>query len=378
MLLKNKEIAIIGAGPAGLTLAKLLQQEGADVKVYERDQDSQTRIWGGTLDLHKGSGQDAMKKAGLLESYYAKAIPMGRTIADEKGKVLFIKNQIPESYHDNPEINRNNLRQLLLDSLISNTVIWDRKFTNLEKTDEKWLLHFENNIIASADLVIGANGGMSKARKYITDAEVEYTGTFIIQGEVFQPEIQCPGFFQLCNNNNILMAANHGINVIANPNNNGALTYNITFRKSEEWIHENKLDFKHTESIATFLSDMLADWGECYHQLFRSTSFFVGLPTRKISVEDPWKINRPLPITLIGDAAHVMPPFAGQGANTALLDALILSENLTNGRFGTIEDAINDYEQQMRVYISEAQLETSKNEIAMHQPGFSFQKRFSN
>lgn len=377
MLLKNKEIAIIGAGPAGLTLAKLLQQEGADVKVYERDQDSQTRIWGGTLDLHKGSGQDAMKKAGLLESYYAKAIPMGRTIADEKGKVLFIKNQTPESYHDNPEINRNNLRQLLLDSLISNTVIWDRKFTNLEKTDEKWILHFENNIIATADFVIGANGGMSKARKYITDAEVEYTGTFIIQGEVFQPEIQCPDFFQLCDNN-ILMAANHGINVIANPNNNGALTYNVTFRKPEEWIHENKLDFKHTESMATFLSDMLADWGECFHQLFRSTSFFVGLPTRKISVEDPWENNRPLPVTLIGDAAHVMPPFAGQGANTALLDALILSENLTNGTFGTIEDAINDYEQQMRVYISEAQLETSKNEIAMHQPGFSFQKRFSN
>lgn len=377
MLLKDKEIAIIGAGPAGLTLAKLLQQEGADVKVYERDQDSQTRILGGTLDLHKGSGQDAMKKAGLLESYYAKAIPMGRTIANEKGKVLFIKNQTPESHYDNPEINRNNLRQLLLDSLTPNTVIWNRKFTNLEKADEKWILHFENNIIATADLVIGANGGMSKARKFITDAEVEYTGTFIIQGEVFQPEIQCPDFFQLCDSN-ILMAANHGINVIANPNNNGALTYNVTFRKPEEWIHENKLDFKNTESMATFLSDILADWDKCYHQLFRSTSFFVGLPTRKISVEDPWKSNRPLPITLIGDAAHVMPPFAGQGANTALLDALILSENLTNGTFGTIEDAINDYEQQMRVYISDAQLETSKNEIAMHQPGFSFQKRFSN
>lgn len=377
MLLKNKTIAIIGAGPAGLTLAKLLQQEGADVKVYERDQDSQTRIWGGTLDLHKGSGQDAMKKAGLLENYYAKAIPMGRTIADEKGKVLFIKNQTPESHYDNPEINRNDLRQLLLDSLAPNTVIWDRKFTDLEKTDEKWILHFENNTIASADLVIGANGGMSRARKYITNAEVEYTGTFIIQGEVFQPERQCPDFFQLCDNN-ILMTANQGINVIANPNNNGALTYNVTFRKSEEWINENKLDFQNTESITTFLSDMLADWGECYHQLFRSTSFFVGLPTRKISVENPWKNNRPLPITLIGDAAHVMPPFAGQGANTALLDALILSENLTNGTFGTIEDAINDYEQQMKVYVSEAQLETNKNEIAMHQPGFSFQKRFSN
>ena len=48
----------------------------------------------------------------------------------------------------------------------------------------------------------------------------------------------------------------------------------------------------------------------------------------KISVEKKWQNNRPLPITLIGDAAHLMPPFAGQGANIGLLDALILSENL--------------------------------------------------
>lgn len=67
MLLRNKKIAIIGAGPVGLTMAKLLQQEGIIVSVYERDKDSQTRITGGPLDLHKDSGQNAMKKAGLLE-----------------------------------------------------------------------------------------------------------------------------------------------------------------------------------------------------------------------------------------------------------------------------------------------------------------------
>ena len=71
MLLKNKKIAIIGAGPAGLTIAKLLQQKGVNVTVYERDKDAKIRIWGGTLDLHKDSGQDAMKSAGLLEDYYA-------------------------------------------------------------------------------------------------------------------------------------------------------------------------------------------------------------------------------------------------------------------------------------------------------------------
>lgn len=375
MLLKNKKVAIIGAGPAGLTIAKLLQQEGINITVYERDKDSKTRIWGGTLDLHKGSGQDAMKKTGLLENYYAKAISMGRTVVDRHGKVLFTKKPTSENQYDSPEINRNDLRQLLIDRLATDTVIWDRKFTKLEEENGKWLLHFENEMNATADLVIGANGGMSKARKYVTDAEVEYTGTFIIQGEVFQPEINCPAFFQLCDNN-ILMTSNHGINLVANPNNKGALTYNVTFRKPEEWLHENGLNFKNTENITEFLSNMLADWDECYKELFRSTSFFAGLPTRKISVDKPWKNDRPLPITLIGDAAHIMPPFAGQGANTGLLDALILSENLTNGKFETVENAINNYEQQMFVYAGKAQLETSKNEIAMHQPDFSFQKRF--
>ncbi|MEO8405604.1 MAG: NAD(P)/FAD-dependent oxidoreductase [Chitinophagaceae bacterium] len=377
MLLKNKKVAIIGAGPVGLTLATLLQQNGIDVTVYERDKDAQTRIWGGTLDLHKSSGQEAMKKAGMLERYYAMARPMGRTVADEHGNVLFKKNSVPEEQYDNPEINRNDLRQLLLDSLTSNTIVWDRKFTGLEEHNGKWLLHFENEMNATADFIIGANGGMSSVRKYVADTEVEYTGTFIIQGEVFQPEIKCTEFFQLCDNN-ILMTAGKGINLVANPNNNGALTYNVTFRKSEEWVHENGLDFQNTDSIVEFLSEMFSHWHEWYKQLFRATSFFVGLPTRKIPLDKPWKNNRPLPITLIGDAAHVMPPFAGKGVNTGLMDALILSDNMVNGKFETIEAAINDYEQQMVVYVKEAQVETSRNEIAMHQPNFSFQKRFSN
>ncbi len=76
MLLHHKKIAIIGAGPVGLTMARLLQQKGVSVTVYERDINAQARIWGGTLDLHKGSGQDALKAAGLLEDYFAAAIPM--------------------------------------------------------------------------------------------------------------------------------------------------------------------------------------------------------------------------------------------------------------------------------------------------------------
>lgn len=110
-LLTNKKVAIIGAGPVGLTMAKLLQQNGIDVTVYERDTNPEARIWGGTRDLHKGTGLDAMEKAGLLENYFRLTIPMGRRIVDEQGNVLGSKNPAI----DNPEINRNNLRKMFLE-----------------------------------------------------------------------------------------------------------------------------------------------------------------------------------------------------------------------------------------------------------------------
>lgn len=160
-------------------------------------------------------------------------------------------------------------------------MVYDRKFTGLEAHHGKWLLHFKNYPDATADFVIGANGGLSTARNQVTDTEVENTGIVIIQGEVSKPETKWADFSQLCDGN-ILLIAYKGNQLVANPSNNGVLTYNVIFGKPEEWVHDAELNFQNTDGVISYLFDRFSQWAEPYKQLFRTTSAFWGLPTRKM------------------------------------------------------------------------------------------------
>src|ERR1700691_6784963 len=86
----GKKIAIVGGGPGGLTLARLLQQSSAQVSVYERDQSRSARVQGSALDLHESSGLAALEAAGLTDAFWANHRPdLDRLrLTDAKGKVL--------------------------------------------------------------------------------------------------------------------------------------------------------------------------------------------------------------------------------------------------------------------------------------------------
>jgi 2-polyprenyl-6-methoxyphenol hydroxylase-like FAD-dependent oxidoreductase len=74
-------------------------------------------------------------------------------------------------------------------------------------------------------------------------------------------------------------------------------------------------------------------------------------------------------LSLLGDAAHLMPPYAGEGVNMAMLDALELSNCLTSAQFADVQAAISHYEQQMRQRASAVAQETMEQTAVLHAPG---------
>jgi 2-polyprenyl-6-methoxyphenol hydroxylase-like FAD-dependent oxidoreductase len=111
-------VAIVGGGPGGLTLARILQRNGINSRVFEREVTVGERSQGGTLDLHQESGLKAMKDAGLMGEFMAHARFEGDSakIQDKTGKVHFEDSpddvKSVDDPHARPEIDRyvHNLR----------------------------------------------------------------------------------------------------------------------------------------------------------------------------------------------------------------------------------------------------------------------------
>lgn len=195
----HHSIGIIGGGMGGLTLARLLQQKNVSVTVYERDTNANARLQGAPLDLHAESGMAAIDKTGLIEPFKAHFMPQAdrKKIMNEAATVFFSdhNNKPAENFGDNafrPEIDRGDLRKILLESLKPTTVHWDSQFIRMQPQGKGWQLEFKNDTTAYADLVIAADGANSKIRPYLTDIHAFYTGIFMLEGNIPNASQQAP------------------------------------------------------------------------------------------------------------------------------------------------------------------------------------------
>jgi 2-polyprenyl-6-methoxyphenol hydroxylase-like FAD-dependent oxidoreductase len=182
----GKKIAILGGGPGGLTLARLLQQSGAQVMVFERDHSRNARVQGSALDLHEGSGLAALVAAGLMDAFWANHRPdLDRLrLTDARGTVLHDHARRMSGAGKRPEIERDPLRDLLLNSLRPETVQWDCKLESAETQDEQVLLRFAGEKTALADIAIGSDGANSRLRELVTPIRPEYVGVSLVEGLV--------------------------------------------------------------------------------------------------------------------------------------------------------------------------------------------------
>jgi len=371
MLLENKQVAIIGGGPGGLTLARLLQLQNVNVKVYERDLNKDARVQGSPLDLHDGSGLAAIHKAHLFEEFKSNFLPGAdkTLILNEKAQVFYSDHEtnLHEDFGNEyfrPEIDRGALRKILLDSLQPETVIWNSHFVSMEAQNEGWLLYFKDGNSVYADIVIASDGANSKIRPYITKIKAFYTGILTLEGTIYESAKNAPHITSLINGGKI-MAFGDTQNILLGQKGGGDLGFYASFKADENWTSTNGLDYADKTQMLEWFKSEYPEWSSVWYELFENVSApFIPRPIYCMPLDQTWEA---LPnLTMIGDAAHVMPPFAGEGANMAMLDALELSECLTSDKIKTIQETISNYEIIMRKRASEAALESIENGEKMH------------
>lgn len=370
MLLENKQIAIIGGGPGGLTLANLLQQKGFLVRVYERDVNKDARVQGATLDLHEESGLEALRRAGLMEAFYANYRP-------DAGKMrLITKNlEIKLDDHDEasdstdvtdlrPEIDRGPLRKILLSSLQEEVVVWDSHFISLEAENKGWRIHFKNGTNAYADLVIAADGANSKIRSFVTDIQPVYSGISIVEGNIYHAAQNAPKLWEILKGGKVF-AFGDDQSIILSAKGDGSMSFYTGCKVPESWITDSRIDFSDKNSVHTWFKEAFSSWDETWQELFESDElWFVPRPQYHYPLNQSWEAHSN--ITLLGDAAHRMPPYAGEGVNMAMQDAFELCDCLTDPQFTDVKSAIGAFEKQMLQRASEVTQMTLDSTEMLH------------
>jgi len=341
----DKTVTIIGSGPSGLTLARLLQLRGVTVRVFEHDASFAARDQGGTFDLHDDGGQKALVEAKLFDEFKKLARPEGQSlkIIDVHGKVHYEDAGRPDDF-SRPEIDRQALRNILLNSLEPNTVVWNKHVTNIESLGNgQHRLAFKDGTSEITDFLVGADGTWSKVRPLLSSVEPLYTGVTFVETRIANPKVTSPHINELVGQGSAYVLSENRA-LLAQRNGDDSIRVYVALRVPEDFTKQ--FDFSQPLGIRAMLLELFSEGQtEILEMLTRSDDHFVPRHIYSIPLEKYWTSTPGL--TIIGDAAHVMTPFAGQGANLAMLDALELADCLTSVDGVNLTTAIKAFEETM-------------------------------
>jgi 2-polyprenyl-6-methoxyphenol hydroxylase-like FAD-dependent oxidoreductase len=368
----HPKICIIGAGIAGLTLARVLVNNSLHPVVLERDTSPSARAQGGSLDLKRESGQLALKIANLHSEFQKLMRLEGQDIKVMLPNGTILMQHIVKDETDyNPEIDRTQLRGIFLEKL-GDHVKWGSFVKAVEPVAASdgsgYAVTLEDGSFQVYDIVIGADGCFSRLRSLLTDIRPEYAGATFTETYISDAPTKHPEEHALVGRGMMVVpaAAGNGKGIIAQQNTDGKLRVHAVFKVPEDWTKTNgypwEKDFAATRKM--LLENYLTEggWIEGLQDLFRkSDDTFRPWPIYALPVGHKWE-HKP-GLSLIGDAAHVMSPFAGEGANIAMLDGAKLGEAIagavTNGL--DIYAAIRDFEEDMFTRAEKSASESHKN-----------------
>jgi 2-polyprenyl-6-methoxyphenol hydroxylase-like FAD-dependent oxidoreductase len=162
-------IAILGAGPSGLALARLLELKGIDYIVFDRDPSANVGNQGGTLDLRSDSGQEVLRAAGLFAEFEKIARYEGQAFKAMDKDCNIVWNKKYTGQKDAPEIDRKDLKTLLVDALPSEKIQWNARVERVVRAKNgSMTIHFTDGTVRNGfRLVVGADGAWSKVRPMV-------------------------------------------------------------------------------------------------------------------------------------------------------------------------------------------------------------------